>query len=139
MSYNKQQLEQIKFFLHKCNIHFQEYTQLNGLLLPRDILLDNNKYYNLKETNDFKNMKKLFSSSYLTCFQENAKIKQKWLLLNLVRQILKQIYYKLTPIRKADGYDKNGKKKFKRYFQIEKMKMVETTSILSSSLNEKSM
>ena len=41
-------------------------------------------------------------------------------MLNLIRQILKVNGYNMNPIRKSDGYDKTGKKKYKRYFLIKK-------------------
>ena len=50
------------------------------------------------------------------------KKKQKWPLLNLVRQILKVNNYRMKPIRKSDGKTKLGKKKYIRFFnrKIEK-------------------
>ena len=68
----------------------------------------------------------IFCSSKLTCLQETAEAQQKWPLLNLVRQVLKACSYKLDPIRKSDGYTKDGKKKYKRYFIIKKLKEVDT-------------
>ena len=62
-----------------------------------------------------------FSSSSLTALQKNAKERQKWPLLNIVRQILKVYGYLLHPIRKSDGYDETGKKKMKRFFIIKKV------------------
>jgi hypothetical protein len=58
----------------------------------------------------------------MTSLQKNAEQCQKWPLLNLVRQILSVYSYKMTPIRKADGYNNKGIKKYKRYFRIEKNK-----------------
>ena len=46
----------------------------------------------------------------MTSLQTNAPGKQKWPLLNLVRQILKAIDYKMTPQRKSNGYTKRWKK-----------------------------
>ena len=68
-----------------------------------------------------KELKKKLSSSFLTSLHKEAKIKQKWPLLNLVRQILHVYKYKMDPIRKADGYTKDGVKKYKRYFLIRKI------------------
>jgi hypothetical protein len=66
----------------------------------------------------------MFSSSMLTSLQTNAPKKQKWPLLNLVRQILKSNDYKMEPIRKSAGYTKDGKKIYKRFFLIKKFKVI---------------
>ena len=73
-------------FLNKCNLAFDSVEQLNGMEIPRDILLSNKKYEEIKE--EIESIKKSgFSSSSLTALQKNAKDRQKWPLLNLVRQI----------------------------------------------------
>ena len=89
--------------------------------IPRDILLSKQKYEEIIE--EIVSMKKSgFSSSSLTALQKNAKERQKWPLLNLVRQILRASNYNLIPFRKSDGRDKLGKKKYKRLFRIVKLK-----------------
>ena len=89
------------------------------ILIERDSLLNNNIYTELK--NEIMELKKIFSSSALTSLQKEADKKQKWPLLNLVRQVLHVYGYKMTPIRKCDGYTEDGIKRFKRYFRITKM------------------
>ncbi len=110
----------IKEFLNKCSIVFDDYAQLDGMLVPRDVLLSKDKYESIKE--DIDKMKKLYSSGSLTSLQKNAMENQKWPLLNLVRQILKSNNYKMDPIRKSNGYTKEGKKKYLRFFAIKKLK-----------------
>ena len=110
----------IKEFLNKCSIVFDEFSQLDGMLVPRDILLSKEKYELIKD--DIEKMKKLYSSGSLTALQKNASESQKWPLLNLVRQILKSNNYKMDPIRKSNGYTKEGKKKYLRFFAIKKLK-----------------
>lgn len=112
--------EEIKSFLKKCSIHYNNIEDLEGLLISRDILLLEQTYLNVQD--DIHMIKKYFSSSSMTCLQETAHISQKWPLLNLVRQILKANNFIMTPIRKSAGYDKDKKKIFKRYFKIEKNK-----------------
>ena len=112
--------EEIKNFLKKCSIHYNNIEDLEGLLICRDVLLHDQTYLNVQD--DIPMIKKYFSSSSMTCLQETAYISQKWPLLNLVRQILKANNFVMTPIRKSAGYDKDKKKIFKRYFKIEKMK-----------------
>ena len=66
--------------------------------------------------------------------QQNAPEKEKWPLLNLVRQLLKASNYNMRPIRKCDGYTLEKKKKYKRYFSIEKIKKVESIKIIELSM-----
>ena len=112
----------IKDFLNKCSIVFDDFSQLDGMLIPRDLLLSNEKYESVRE--DIEKMKKLYSSGSLTALQKNAEASQKWPLLNLVRQILKSNDYKMEPIRKSNGYTKDGKKKYLRFFLIKKFKTI---------------
>jgi len=121
MSINK---EIIKDFLNKCSIVFDDFSQLDGMLIPRDLLLSNEKYESVRE--DIEKMKKLYSSGSLTALQKNAEASQKWPLLNLVRQILKSNNFKMDPIRKSNGYTKEGKKKYLRFFAIKQIKEKET-------------
>ena len=113
----------VKEFLNKCGIVFEDYKMLDGMLIPRDTLLSQEKYENIKE--DLVKMKKMYSSGALTALQKSAEAKQKWPLLNLVRQILKSNNYNMEPIRKSNGYTKEGKKKYLRFFIIKKIKSSE--------------
>ena len=90
--------------------------QLNESLIPREILLDDTKYEEIKPI--IPELKKNMNSTFLTALHEDAEEKQRWPLLNLIRQILHVYKYKMIPIRKADGYTLDKKKKFKRYFII---------------------
>ena len=89
---------------------------LHGQLIPRETLLNNSLYADMKKR--IPELKKLFSSSAMTSLQESAETNQKWPLLNLVRQILHGYKYIMSPIRKSDGYTPEGVKKYKRFFQI---------------------
>lgn len=109
-------------FLKKCNIPLDNAQQLQGLMIPRSILLSDDVYNSIK--NEIIELKKKFSSSSLTSLQKSAGTDQKWPLLNLVRQILKACDYQMKPIRKSAGYTKDGKKKYCRYFLITKFKKI---------------
>ena len=122
--------EIVKEFLNKCSIVFDNFAQLDGMLVPRDILISTKKYEEIKE--DINKMKKLYSSGSLTALQKNAEASQKWPLLNLVRQILKSNNYKMDPIRKSNGYTKEGKKKYLRFFVIKKLKTKEEAPEIST-------
>ena len=122
--------EIVKEFLNKCSIVFDDFAQLDGMLVPRDILISTKKYEEIKE--DINKMKKLYSSGSLTALQKNAEASQKWPLLNLVRQILKSNNYKMDPIRKSNGYTKEGKKKYLRFFVIKKLKTKEEAPEVSA-------
>ena len=120
----------IKDFLNKCSIVFDDFSQLDGMLIPRDLLLSNEKYESVRE--DIEKMKKLYSSGSLTALQKNAEASQKWPLLNLVRQILKSNNFKMDPIRKSNGYTKEGKKKYLRFFAIKQIKNKEVEEITTN-------
>ena len=106
-------------FLKKCNLQLEDETHLEGQMIPRDMLLSRTIYEKVKT--DILELKKKFSSSSLTSLQSCAEKEQKWPLLNLVRQILRACNYKMCPVRQSDGYDDEGKKKYKRFFCIKKI------------------
>ncbi len=119
--------EILKSFLNKCDIIYENPEQLDGTLIPREILISKDKFESLKE--DIDKIRKIYSSGSLTSLQRNAVDTQKWPLLNLVRQMLKINDYKMEPIRKSDGYTHDGKKKYVRYFMIKKNSKKTTNSV----------
>jgi hypothetical protein len=124
--YKMEKKDIILVILQKSGIVSENYDTLENLIISREILLDNEKYNNIKMY--LKDLKKNvnFSSSTLTCLHNSAELKQKWPLLNLIRQILKVKNFRMIPIRKSDGKDKLGKKKYKRFFRIEKYNNINT-------------
>ena len=115
-------------------IQFEILTDLEGAFIPREQLLSDAKYIEIK--NMIPDLKKSFSSSFMTSLQKNASKSQKWPLLNLVRQILSIYNYQMEPIRKSDGYTLEGVKKYKRFFQIKK-KIVSSVTLTDTTQNEK--
>ena len=107
------------FILNKCNIDCQDLTQLHGLKFERDILLNSNLYNDIKMYIPF--LKNILKTSNYTSTQNTAEIYQKWPLINLIRQLLKKYNYLLIPKRISDGYTKNNIKKYKRFFEIQKI------------------
>lgn len=99
------------------NIKVTTLQELKGQLIERNVFLDEKKYEIILP--EIQKLKQYLSSSSMTALQQTAQIKQKQPLLNIVRQLLKLYFLKLTPKRKADGYEKNGKKKYKRFYLIE--------------------
>lgn len=110
--------ENVQKLLKIIGIECINIIELNGNFIERDFLLSDAKYEEVKKI--IPDLKKTFSSSYMTSLQKNAQLSQKWPLLNLVRQIIHFYGYKMTPVRKSDGYTSDGVKKYKRFFQIEK-------------------
>tara|TARA_Y100001935_G_C17273202_1_gene493145 strand:+ start:554 stop:964 length:411 start_codon:yes stop_codon:yes gene_type:complete len=104
--------------LVKSGVKCDNINDLDGLIIPREILLNKHNYEAVYENIGL--LKNVFSSSFHTSLQSSAAEKQKWPLLNLVRQILKSYGYILEPKRICDGYDKNKKKKYKRIFYVKK-------------------
>lgn len=94
-------------------------NELDGMVIPRVFLLDEHRYSEVQE--NIVVLKTLLSSSMLTSLQSSAPDRQKWPLLNLIRQILKSQGYSLQPKRLCDGYDANKKKKYKRVFVVNKI------------------
>ena len=111
--------EECKQVLFLIGLKFEILNDLDGLLIPREKLLNDKKYDEIKQY--IPDLKKSFSSSFMTGLQKNADKIQKWPLLNLVRQILKIYNYQMEPIRKSDGYTLEGVKKYKRFFQIKRI------------------
>lgn len=109
------------YILNACNITCHSFKDLDGLIIPRELCIDDKKYEQIKTT--LPSLKKHFSSSYLTALQSTATSKQKNPLLNLIRQLIRSCNYKLTPKRINDGYTLTGEKKYKRMFVIEKMRV----------------
>ena len=107
-----------KLIFKSIGIEFETLLDLNGLFIPREMLLSDNKYDEIKKL--IPDLKKNYSSSLMTSLQKTAEKSQKWPLLNLVRQILNTYNYKMEPVRKADGYTFDGIKKYKRFFLIKK-------------------
>ena len=107
----------------------KDISELNGIMIPRDLLINDEKYDTVKEYLEKLKKHKLFSSTFLTSLHKDAEKKQKWPLLNLVRQILKVNHFRMKPVRKSAGKTKLGKKKYIRYFLIEKLKKTEELEI----------
>jgi hypothetical protein len=110
--------EDSKKILNTIGINFESIDNLDNFFIPREQLLSELKYEEIKIL--IPELKKKFSSSFMTSLQKNAKQEQKWPLLNLIRQILSAYKYQMEPIRKSDGYTLEGVKKYKRFFQIKK-------------------
>lgn len=105
-----------KKILIASGIMFNTDEYPDEILILRESLINNQIYQAIE--NDIIELRKVLSSSLLTSLHKSANSSQKWPLLNLVRQILNVYGYKMIPIRKCDGYTKDGIKKFKRYFQV---------------------
>lgn len=126
-----------KLILSKLGI---DLTNPDDFFIPREQFLDISLYNEIKILIPELRKTKVLSSSLLTSLQKNAPKEQKWPLLNLVRQILNVYRYEMEPVRKSDGYTKEGVKKYRRYFQIRKMKPttqpVEQEKVLTDQLEE---
>ena len=109
-------------FLNKAGMQCENFEDLDALQIPGEDLLNMSNYEKAKE--NIPELKKLFSSSYLTSLQSSATKIQKWPLINIIRQILRSSLYNLTPKRLCDGYTAGGVKKYKRIFIIEKQKKI---------------
>lgn len=128
--------EESKSIFKMIGIQFNEIEDLDGLTIWREQLLSDTKYDEIKKL--LPELKKIYSSSFMTSLQKNADKSQKWPLLNLVRQMLNVYDYKMEPIRKSDGYTLEGVKKYKRYFLIKKnVAKIVAKNIVKNDLNIK--
>ncbi len=114
--------EESKLVFKLIGLQIEQLNELDGLIIPREVLLSDNKYDEVRKL--IPNLKQNYSSSLMTSLHKNADKTQRWPLLNLVRQILNTYRYKMEPIRKSDGYTLEGVKKYKRYFEIKKMQLI---------------
>jgi hypothetical protein len=129
--------EETKNILKLIGIELNSQNIIKDQLIPREILLSDDKYNEIKPF--INNLKKNYSSSFMTSLQKNAEKSQKWPLLNLTRQLLCVYGYKMEPKRVSDGYTLEGIKKYKRYFIINKKinSITDITEIKKIELNNK--
>ena len=113
-------------FLNKCSIYVDSIQELDGYIVERSMLLDDSKLDNM--TDELEQIRECFTCSTITALQTTAKTRQKWVLLNMVRQLLKILNYNMVPFRKSNGYDETKKKLFIRYFKFEKIVRTNTTN-----------
>jgi len=104
-------------FLKNCGIIDNKEESLDKIYIKRDKLIDMDSYENIEQ--QINKLKETFSTSSITSLQESSKQRQKWPLLNLIRQLLKINGFVMKPFRKSAGYTESGKKKYDRYFYIE--------------------
>tara|TARA_B100001996_G_C18121834_1_gene385493 strand:+ start:126 stop:497 length:372 start_codon:yes stop_codon:yes gene_type:complete len=108
----------IRTFLNKIGLPIEDDKDLENQLVPREMFLDKEVYKKLYD--EIPILKNYLKSSSNTCLHKNAEVSQRWPLLNITRQILKNYDYRMTPIRKAEGYSEDGAKIYRRYFLISK-------------------
>ena len=106
-------------FLTKCGIACSDLEALDGHQVPREVLLNDERYKEAKAC--IPELKKCFSSSSLTSLQACAEDNQRWPLINIVRQVLKSSNYRLYPRRLSDGYTPAGKKKYRRIYEVQRL------------------
>ena len=56
----------------------KDISELNGIMIPRDLLINDEKYDIVKEYLEKLKKHKLFSSTFLTSLHKDAEKKQKW-------------------------------------------------------------
>lgn len=103
-------------FFSLCGLEIQNIENLSGMIIYRETLLSLETYNNVKsKIND---LKSIISSSNHTCMHADAYKKQRWPLINIVRQVLRSIGYEMEPRRLSAGYTEEGKKIYRRIFVI---------------------
>ena len=101
------------------NFEVDEIKDLNCITIQRELLKGKKVTEQVLEL--VPELREVYNSSYLTCLHDNSIYKQKFPVINLVRQILKCNYLLMTPKVISNGYDKaSGKKLVTRIYVIEK-------------------
>ncbi len=115
---NKQLETIIQDMFLKLDIKITNLSELDGLVLERDIFLDDELYPSLSHF--VPKIKDFLKSSYLTSLHKNSEEKQRFPCINLFRQVLKFANIKMSPFVISQGYEKTtGKKIIKRFFRLE--------------------
>ena len=104
--------------LNAAGITVDTYERIDGLTIPRDTLVRPGAYTEVAGA--VPALKVHFSSTHMTCLQDEAPGVQRWPLLNLVRQVLRASGFIMAPKRLSAGYDPNKRKRYKRVFQVSK-------------------
>jgi hypothetical protein len=122
-------------FLKDNNIIDTNETCLENVYIKRDTLIEINNYEDISK--NIMKLKDIFSTSSITSLQDSAKTRQRWPFLNLIRQLLKINGFSMKPFRKSAGYTSSGKKKYDRYFLIEKSaSLTNTNNELNNEFNK---
>ena len=80
-------------------------------------------------------LRKIYDSHYLTCLHKNSLEKQKFPVINMLRQILKSNNYKLKPKIVIHGYNPITKAKIiERFFTISKINTVPKSLVVHSDV-----
>ena len=111
-------------FLNVCGVPCESLAVIDGLVIPREVLLVEERYKSACQHID--KLKEIYSSSYMTSLQKTAKSTQAWPLINIVRQVLKSCGYTMSPKRLSNGYTKAGKKLYRRVFIVSKPSLIAT-------------
>lgn len=116
MILEEEQKKLIKDFLSLCGLEISNLENLEGMIIYRETLLSLETYNKVR--NKIIGLKSIFSSSNHTAMHADAYKKQRWPLINIVRQVLRGIGYEMEPRRLSDGYSEEGKKSYRRIFVI---------------------
>ena len=104
--------------LSGCGISITDDGHVIEQEIPRDPLVAPGLYESLQHCIAL--LKVGLSSSTMTSLQSNAPDNQRWPLINLLRQVLKQYGFRMVPVRHSCGASKAGKKLYRRCFRISK-------------------
>jgi len=101
------------------NYDVDQLEELTSITIQRDLL--KGKKITEKILELVSELREVYNSAYLTCLHDNSIYKQKFPVINLIRQILKCNFLLMTPKVVSNGYEKvTGKKIVTRIFVIEK-------------------
>ena len=102
--------------LRAAGVAAPSFAEIDGLTIPRGILVRPGAY--TEAAGIVPELKAHFSSTHMTCLQDEAPGAQRWPLLNLVRQVLRAAGFTMEPRRLSDGYGPDRRKRYRRVFDV---------------------
>ena len=100
--------------INSLNYNVSSIKDITSITFNRDFLKQ--KHISDKITDFVPELRKWYSSAFLTCLHKNSYMKQKNPGINLLRQVLKCNYLNMKPKVISHGYEKTSGKKLQQEF-----------------------
>ena len=108
----------LKNLFKLININIKNIKDIDNLIILRDRFLDKKLEKKCYELIPKVKKVKSLKSDKLTCLHKNSYKKQKFIAINMFRQILKELDYKMERIITYNGYDDSNRKLIIQHYKI---------------------